>query len=207
MALNHCARMVPLVGRRLAGLPLQQPARTLFSPWPRTADVGALIRDMDRQMDRLERELFRGLPSLLPRSALPLSAPIDHTLAPHEGQYRVAVDLSGFRPEEINLSLDESGRRLTVAAKCERRGRDGSHFAQEVSRVVTLPEAIDTDKLSSTLHRDGVLAIEAPFKDQPQQHQQQEPLSIPIQRTGEQPQLQQQQQQESKAETPSSSSS
>lgn len=183
MAFNHCMKMVPLVGLgRRAVLPAAQQVRTLFGPWSRPSDIGALIRDMDRQMDRLEREMFRGLPS--PSSFLPRLMPVDNTMGPQEGgQYRVSVDAAGFKPEEINISLDEAGRKLTITAKCERLGRDGSRYAQEMCRSLTLPEAIDVAKLKSTLHLDGILAIEAPFKAE--YLEQNEPRSIPITRGGE----------------------
>lgn len=187
MPINKCMRMVPMVGRRLAVGPVAtpwplQPVRTLFSPWARSADIGALVRDMDRQMDHLERQMFRGMPALFQRPSSVLLDAIDNTKEDGH-QYRVSVDLAGFKPEEIKLALDDSGRLLTISAKCERSGRDGSRFAQEMSRTITLPESIDTDSISSMLHHDGVLAIEAPFKEQPKAPQQ-EPRSIPIARSG-----------------------
>ncbi|KAK3927743.1 Heat shock protein Hsp-16.1/Hsp-16.11 [Frankliniella fusca] len=187
MAFNNCMRVMPRMGRHLSAPQLQlQPVRTMFSPWPRNSDIGALIRDMDRQMDRLERQMFRAMPSWFPRAPrLSSVLPIDHTLVPREGggQYRVSVDLAGFKPEEINLSLDESGRQLTITAKCERKGSDGSRYAQEMMRSVTLPETVDVEQLTSQLHTDGVLAIEAPYKEQPPQPES-EPRTIPIQRVG-----------------------
>lgn len=181
MAFNQCMKMVPLMGRRLAA-PVQ--VRTLFSPWRRGGtDIGALVRDMDRQMDRLERQMFRGMPSSFFPRLVPVDNAEDHTLVPRDGgQYRVAVDLAGFHPEEVRIDLD--GRTLTVSAKCERVHKDGSRFAQEMSRQLTLPDTVDTSLLKSVLHHDGVLAIEAPFKAE------KEPQQIPISRTGEeQPKL------------------
>ncbi|XP_034239488.1 heat shock protein Hsp-16.1/Hsp-16.11-like [Thrips palmi] len=181
MPVNQCMRMVPLMGRRLAASPWPvQPVRGLFSPWSRPTDIGALVRDMDRQMDHLERQMFRGMPSWFQRPSSILLNAIDHTKE-DGNQYRVAVDLAGFKPEEIKLALDDSGRLLTISAKCERSGRDGSRFAQEMSRTITLPESIDTDSITSMLHQDGVLAIEAPFKEQPKAPRE-EPRSIPITR-------------------------
>lgn len=173
MSFNKCMRMVPLVRA--------VPARTFFSPAPWPRPIGSLIRDMDRQMERLEREVLRGLPSLLPAARRAL--PIDHTVEAGEAgdQYRVSVDLAGYRPEEVSLSLDETGRRLTVSARCERRHGDGTRLAQEMTRTITLPESIDADRLTSLLHHDGVLAIEAPFKEQ-RQRPQAEPYSIPVTR-------------------------
>ncbi|KAE8748991.1 Heat shock protein Hsp16-1-like [Frankliniella occidentalis] len=203
MAFNHCMRLAPRMGRHLAAPQLQQ-ARSIFSPFPRPTDIGALIRDMDRQMDRLERQMFRSVPSWLPRLPRAAALPIDHTLGPQEGgsQYRLSLDLAGFKPEEISLSLDETGRQLTISARCERKGQDGSRYAQEMVRSVTLPETIDVQQLSSLLHSDGVLAIEAPFKEQPPQPES-EPKAIPIQRVGEQ--KQQEQLQDKQAEQQASS--
>lgn len=200
-----------MVGRRLAVTPCAapwpvQPARTLFSPWSRSADIGALVRDMDRQMDHLERQMFRGMPSWFQRPSSILLDAIDNTKEDGHS-YRVSVDLAGFKPEEIKLALDDSGRLLTISAKCERTGRDGSRFAQEMSRTITLPASIDTNSITSMLHHDGVLAIEAPFKEQPKAPQQ-EPTSIPIARSGAPPavedQHKEQQALQDKAESASS---
>ncbi len=49
-----------------------------------------------------------------------------------DSQYRLAVDLYGFRPEEIRMTLKE--RMLTVEARTERHDADGTRFYHETSR-------------------------------------------------------------------------
>ena len=50
----------------------------------------------------------------------------------------------------------------------ETSGQDGSRFYQELSRKFTLPEDVDVDSLKSLYSAaDGILTIEAPFKNPP----------------------------------------
>jgi len=117
---------------------------------------------------------------------MPRMFPVDVTTSPFDGNngsYRVDVDLAGFKPEEINVNLDESGRVLTINARCDRRSSDGSRLVQEITKKISIPEAANISELKSFLHRDGVLAIEAPFKEVPKESM--EPQQIPVNRSGE----------------------
>ncbi|XP_071960859.1 uncharacterized protein [Antedon mediterranea] len=69
--------------------------------------------------------------------------------------FHVGFNLSGFKPDEINVSLDED--RLKIHAKSEKA-------SSEVFKWYSLPENIETDKLTSSLSRDGTLHVIAPFK-------------------------------------------
>ena len=70
---------------------------------------------------------------------------------------------------------------MTVEAKMEQTGKDGSRLYQEMSRKFTLPEDVDVEKLKSLFSaEDCFLTIEAPLKNRPKvEHSQKE---IPINR-------------------------
>ena len=71
---------------------------------------------------------------------------------------------------------------MTVDAKLEEIGSDGSRLYQETSRKFTLPEDVDVEKLKSLFStEDGILSIEAPFKNPPKLEK--GPTEIPISRS------------------------
>jgi len=92
--------------------------------------------------------------------------------------YRINIDVSGFKPEDIKVSLKD--RVLTIDAKMEQKSEDGSRLYQEMSRMYTLPANVEVNNLKSLLSNDGVLAIEAPISGEVEQ-----PKEIPISRTEE----------------------
>lgn len=144
---------------------------------PRPNDFRLMLRDVDRQMDHFEREMqsfFRNSPlvSLLPRS-VPVEA------AETSGNtYRINIDVAGFKPEDIKLSLKD--RLLTIEAKMEQKSEDGSRLYQEMSRVYTLPENVEVENLKSLLN-DDILSIEAPLSGK----EATKPQEIPISRAEE----------------------
>jgi HSP20 family molecular chaperone IbpA len=89
--------------------------------------------------------------------------------------YRINVDVDGFKPEEITISLKENI--LTIQAKMERKAEDGSKFQQEFTRELSLPENVDPTSLKSFLGNDGVLNIEASYKPEVK------PKEIPVSRS------------------------
>ncbi|KAK3597943.1 hypothetical protein CHS0354_042288 [Potamilus streckersoni] len=69
---------------------------------------------------------------------------------------KVQLDLSQFKPEELNVTVKEG--QVTVHAKHEDKS-DTSHVYQEFSRSFVIPEGVDADTLSCSLSRDGVLTL------------------------------------------------
>jgi HSP20 family molecular chaperone IbpA len=113
---------------------------------------------MDKALERFERDMIDHFPF---RRLFPRSIPIQGVVQRGD-VYRVNVDVDGFKPEEINISVKENI--LVIGAKMERKGEDGSKFQQEFTREVTLPEEVDVTSLKSFLGNDGVLSIEASYK-------------------------------------------
>lgn len=152
-----------------------------FWGFPRPTDFRVMLRDIDRQMEHFDRDVqsfIRNAPaitSLLPRA---LSLPVE-AVETAGNTYRVNIDVSGFKPEDIKLALKD--RLLTVEAKMEQKSEDGgTRFYQEMSRAYTIPENVDITNLKSLLTSDGVLAIEGPLSEEASK-----PHEIPIAHTEE----------------------
>ena len=74
------------------------------------------------------------------------------------------IDLSGFKPEEVNVRV--KGNELMVSA--EHKSQDEGHFThRHFKRSFTLPEEVDTSTLGSRFSKDGVLSIQAEKKTIP----------------------------------------
>jgi HSP20 family molecular chaperone IbpA len=105
-----------------------------------------------------ERDLIEHFPF---RRLSPHSIPIQGVVQRGD-VYRINVDVDGFKPEEISISLRDNT--LTIEAKVDRKMDDGSKFQQECSREMTLPDAVDETSLKAFLGADGILSIEASYK-------------------------------------------
>ncbi|XP_033124775.1 uncharacterized protein LOC117123062 [Anneissia japonica] len=75
-----------------------------------------------------------------------------------DNRFRVTFETGDFGPEEIDVSLD--GDRLKIHGK--KTGPDGS---REMTKWYKLPENINTDELTSSLSRDGLLQVTAPLQE------------------------------------------
>merc|ERR1712079_187489 len=73
----------------------------------------------------------------------------------------VRIDASEYKPEELKVSV-QSGK-LLVEGKHEERKEDGSGYIQRsFSRMYTLPEEAEADKMVSNLSSEGILVITTP---------------------------------------------
>lgn len=74
-------------------------------------------------------------------------------------KFRIRLDVSKFKPEEIEVKAKDN--HLLVHAKhCEET--DGSKSYSEYKQQYLLPPNVDPVRLASNLSEDGVLTIEAP---------------------------------------------
>ncbi|KAJ8878936.1 hypothetical protein PR048_019539 [Dryococelus australis] len=119
--------------------------------------ISQIVRDIERQTDRLERDFLRFSPL---RRLLPRQIPIEGSGVK---DFRLTLDVQGYKPEEIALALKDGV--LCIEAKMERSGEDESKFFQAVvKRKFTLPDNIDAGSLKSFMRNDGILTIEASLK-------------------------------------------
>jgi len=157
--------------------------RRALQPWSEFPVMEDFMRDVDRQFQRMERQMdamfrdfgFGQLPMLASRRLRPA---VESELV-SEGNpsvYSLKLYLGeNVDPEKIKLTFKD--KLLTVEAKSEHQSEDGNtRVYQEVMRKVTLPDNVDPKDVKSRLNPDGSLLIEAtlPAIEAPQ------PKEIPI---------------------------
>ena len=78
--------------------------------------------------------------------------------------WSTALELQGFRPEEITTKCEtaEDGKKQQLVVHA--RHVNGSDY-NEMKRTVTLPEEIETEKLKLHFSKQGLLLIQAPYKE------------------------------------------
>lgn len=148
-----------------------------------------MMRDMDRQFERMERQfdsMLRDVGFARPAlsSGTRLLQPSVESELIGEGKpskYTLNIDVGQhFDPENVKVSLKD--RVLSIEAKGEYKSEDGStRVYQEIRRQFTLPDNVDVKELKSVMSPDGILRIEAPLPEPPKL----EPKEIPILKEGE----------------------
>lgn len=76
--------------------------------------------------------------------------------------FRVNLDVSNFRPEE--LTVKTVGNRLIVHGRHEQKQDERGYVERQFKRTYLLPDDVDPDKVTSSLTASGLLSIEAPKK-------------------------------------------
>lgn len=118
-------------------------------------------------MDRLFEDSFvrpRPWASVFDGPGLPL----DVTATADE--IRVEASLPGFKPEDVEITVEEGTLTISGTMAEERREGEGSYLLQEIrrgtfSRSVTLPAGLEADKASATFEN-GVLTLRIPKAEQ-----------------------------------------
>ncbi|ETN71504.1 Hsp20/alpha crystallin family protein [Necator americanus] len=124
--------------------------------------------DVPRMMNRMMNECKRDFD----RTVFPYWKDADHSVLhvgndshqviDDEKKFAVSLDVSQFRPEELNVHLD--GRELTVEGKQEHKN-ENSFTQRSFIRKWTLPENVDLEAIRTQLSDKGHLCVEAPKTD------------------------------------------
>jgi HSP20 family protein len=125
--------------------------------------LSTMLRDFDR---------FFSLPWLSPETEWAATAqyPVDV----YEIDDRIAVDaeMPGFKPEDIDVSLERGVLSISAERKAEEEGRGPRHLSERrftrVERSFSLPSDVDPSKAEAKLE-DGVLHIELPKTEESKQ--------------------------------------
>jgi len=131
--------------------------RTLWDLDRPSRDFLQLFRDMDRRMDAFEREFFK----IPPFRYLPRVLPIEGVKQGTDGKFRVDIDLSGFQPEDIKISLKDG--KMKVEANIDRVDENGNRIIKKMLREFTIPAEVD-DSTVESLFQNDILKIEGAYK-------------------------------------------
>ena len=85
---------------------------------------------------------------------------------PITDSYDLSLDVTGYKPYELTVSVEPWDRKLTLQGKHEEKSIDGSkHISRQFKQSMTLPAGIDVNRIGSKLNWDGrTLKITAPVK-------------------------------------------
>uniref|UniRef100_A0A7I4XTD9 SHSP domain-containing protein n=1 Tax=Haemonchus contortus TaxID=6289 RepID=A0A7I4XTD9_HAECO len=125
--------------------------------WPVARLTDRMLYDTMRDLDRLERSIFPYWRDA-DHSVLHV-ANETHQMVDDDKKFAVSLDVSQFRPEELNVHLE--GRELTIEGKQEHKtGNSAIH--RSFTRKWLLPENVDLDAIRTQLDDKGYLSVEAP---------------------------------------------
>ncbi|CAJ0596993.1 unnamed protein product [Cylicocyclus nassatus] len=122
--------------------------------WQVPRIMNSLMNEYVRDMDRSISPYWRDADHSVLHVANDAKEIVDD-----DKKFAVALDVSQFRPEELNVHLD--GRELTVEGKQEHKG-DNSFIHRSFVRKWTLPENVDLESVHTQLSDKGHLCVEAP---------------------------------------------
>jgi HSP20 family protein len=92
------------------------------------------------------------------------SIPLDVTNGPDA--LMIEASLPGFKPEDVDITIENGTLSIQAAAGSEKTERDGETLMQEirrgtVSRAIALPTGVEPDKATATFEH-GVLKLQIP---------------------------------------------
>jgi HSP20 family protein len=91
-------------------------------------------------------------------------------LIENDDHYLLTADLPGMKQEDVSIEFSEGMLTIAGERKIEYERKDKGFFRLErsfgkFSRSLTLPDGVDPDRISATLH-DGVLVVTVPKPEQ-----------------------------------------
>lgn len=118
-------------------------------------EVGNEIEETLEEGYKKGKELISNVASHLPFSNLAKKK--------NEG-FHIEVDLPGVKKEDVHVSVDNNILTISGERKMKKEVKKGDYYLMESSfglfeRSFTLPEGIDTDKISAE-YKDGRLSID-----------------------------------------------
>ncbi|CAB0029085.1 unnamed protein product [Trichogramma brassicae] len=108
-------------------------------------------------------------------------------------EFRVHLDVQQFKPEEVEVSVDEERRHLVIRAKHEKKKDEHGLISCQFARRYALPDRVELERVASGISSDGVLTISAPLKPLEKEEKKETVRRIKIEYTGK-PALKEQQQ-------------
>ncbi|CAF1027250.1 unnamed protein product [Didymodactylos carnosus] len=102
---------------------------------------------------------YRPLPTPIPSQQYNLGGGID-TYSLDDQQLKFTFDLSGYRPEDVNVKVNENLLKVQAIHIDNSRG---NQINREYSRQYALPNWVDIDSLRAKMSEDSILTVEVPI--------------------------------------------
>jgi len=141
-----------------------------LDPWVTSTPRRHRILDPVHELDRLSRQM----------DCVGRKVGVAGGLVPRDDAFEVKLDVSGFKPEDLNITLQD--RTLTITGKQEEKSEDGSCCSsRSFSRSFVLPKNVNIDDMKSCLASDGrSLRVEAPLMAI-EEKKEEPPKEVPLQ--------------------------
>lgn len=153
---------------------VRQPVRVQRLGWPVTSSFDHALNELQSVMDTVHDAIGEYQGSLLKD----LDAGQMRTTRTENGNLQVAMDVSQYKPEEINVKICDDN--LVVEAKTESSENDSYHKS-EFKRWIKLPSQAKQDGIKSTLTPDRKLLVEVPM-NQPIEDKRSRSIPIDVQK-------------------------
>lgn len=106
-----------------------------------------------------QKEILRRQKIVANRMGLNQSSP-RYEITNTQHKWQVAIDLPGYKQENIDITIEDDGALLSIAGIREASDETYS-FSSKVAQSFSLDPTIDVDKFTASL-KDGVLIVAAP---------------------------------------------
>lgn len=131
-------------------------ARNHYNAWPMVPSFDHALNELQSVMDNVNEAIGQYQNSMM----RDVKTGGMKTTRTEDGNLQIALDVSQFKPEEINVKLCDDN--LVIEAKTESSENDNYHKA-EFKRWVKLPNDVKHDAIKSTLTADKKLLVEVPL--------------------------------------------
>nr|UQK61692.1 small heat shock protein [Bonellia viridis] len=113
-------------------------------------------RRMDRMMEDMSRpwlKAFDKWPSLNFEYGDTKNIQVTH----NKNHFEVKLDVENYEPDDLEVKVVD--RQLTISGKCEQKSDKVGLVSQEFTRVLQIPEDVDSESLETLLTSDGYLVV------------------------------------------------
>jgi HSP20 family protein len=116
------------------------------------------------QWSDLRREIDRWFESTVPNAVFASAWNPAMDVQETEAAVRLSFEIPGVNPDDVSVTVENGVLTISGEKKYEQEDKSGARFERQYGRFersVTLPQSIDTDKVSAHCEH-GVLTIELP---------------------------------------------